>query len=299
MPTFDFKIANKKVIGKETPKTHGFKTIDLKRICVYAHYYDDEQNPFYIGQGTISRAFSFSDNIRNKSWKDKVKQKELVHVKIINIDITIEESIAIEKELIKKYGLLIDNTGCLTNENNGGKNCQIGKDNYFYDKHFIGEDNSNYGNKYNLNSNSKPILQINIMGDIIKEWSSATEAEEKGGFIASCINLCCIGKRHIHKNYQWIYKKDFNDKFDYEYIPGKTNNGIYIGFPIGHIGDITKIIILYNTKQAASLGFRLANVNQVCHGNKKSHKGYVFKNFFDMCTYDKHKYLPYINIDSN
>lgn len=297
MPTIDFKIANKKVINKETPKTHGFGTKDYNRICVYAHYYDNEINPFYIGQGTIARAFAFSNNIRNKSWKNKVKQKELVHVEIINIDITIEESIKIEKELIKKYGLIIDNTGCLTNENKGGKNCQIGRNNYFYNKHFINENNPNYGNKYNFNSNSKPILQINIMGDIIKEWSSATEAEEKGNFIASCINQCCTGKRHIHRNYQWIYKKDFNINNDYEYIPGKTNNGIYIGFPINYINDITKIIVLHNAKQAKQLGFRLSNVNQVCHGNKKSHKGYVFKNFFDMCTYDKRKYLPYINIE--
>ena len=93
MPIIDFKIANKKIISKETPKTHGFSIKDYNRICVYAHYYNNEINPFYIGQGTIARAFAFSNNIRNKSWKNKVKQKELIHVEIINIDITIEESI--------------------------------------------------------------------------------------------------------------------------------------------------------------------------------------------------------------
>lgn len=303
MPYMDFKVVNKTTIRKnekekETPFKQGYSCKDLKRICVYSHYYDDEQNPFYIGQGILARAFVFNKNVRNKLWLNKVIDISKVHVKIIAIDISIEESIEKEKELIKLYGRLDNNTGCLTNENDGGKNSQIGENNYFFDKHFVGEDNPNYGNKYSSNPNSIPIIQLDILGGKVREWASAIEAEEIGKFCATCISLCCNKKRHIHKGYQWIYKHDYNEKDDYEYIPGKTNNGIYIGFPINAINDIDKIIILYNAKQAQDLGFRLSNVNQVCHGNKKSHAGYVFKNFFDMSTYDKRKYIPYIDIDN-
>lgn len=303
MPYIDFKVVNKATIRKnnkekETPSKQGYTYKDLKRICVYAHYYDKEQNPFYIGQGSLARAFVFNKNVRNKSWFNKAIDISKVHVKIIIIDISIEESIEKEKELIKFHGRLDNNTGCLTNENNGGKNSQIGENNYFFDKHFVGKDNPNYGNKYSSNPNSIPIIQLDILGEKVREWASATEAEEIGKFCAGSINACCNKKRHIHKGYQWIYKHDYNEKDDYEYIPGKTNNGIYIGFPMGAVNNMDKIIILYNAKQAQDLGFRLSNVNQVCHGNKKSHAGYVFKNFFDMSTYDKRKYIPYIDIDN-
>lgn len=303
MPYIDFKVVNKTTIRKneeekETPYKQGYSCKDLKRICVYSHYYDDEQNPFYIGQGSIARAFVFNKNIRNKSWLNKVIDISKIHVKIIAIDISIEESIEKEKELIKFYGRLDNNTGCLTNENNGGKNSQIGENNYFFDKHFVGKDNPNYGNKYSSNPNSIPIIQLDILGEKVREWSSAVEAEEISKFCATNISECCNKKRHIHKGYQWIYKHDYNEKHNYEYIPGKTNNGIYIGFPINAINDMNKIVILYNAKQAQDLGFRLSNVNQVCHGSKKSHAGYVFKNFFDMSTYDKCKYIPYIDINN-
>lgn len=31
---------------------------DKYRICTYIHYYDNETVPFYIGQGTLNRAFN-------------------------------------------------------------------------------------------------------------------------------------------------------------------------------------------------------------------------------------------------
>lgn len=295
MPTISFNVAKKKVIKKETPKTHGFSTVDYKRLCVYAHYYDNEDKPFYIGQGTIARAFSFSKSIRNKLWKNKVKQESLVHIKILNIDITEEESIKIEKELIKKYGLLVNNTGCLTNENNGGKNCQIGKDNYFYNKHFYKENNGNYNNKYSYNSLSIPILQINVLGEIVKEWASATEAEEKGNFIASCINQCCNGKRHIHKWFQWVYKKDYDANKDYEYKPGLTNEKLYILESVYHDLKGNRVIIkAYGSKELTKKGFNRNKVSDVINGRAKTHKGYYCIDFFNSPKEIKEKYIKYL-----
>lgn len=40
-------------------------------------------------------------------------------------------------------------------------------------------------------------MQIDILGNIVREWSSATEASEKGNFHAGPIAACCKGKRHI------------------------------------------------------------------------------------------------------
>lgn len=304
MPTFNFKFSGinktRKVQEsvKEIPSKFGYHLNDLSRICVYEHYYDNEEFPFYVGQGTINRAFVFNRNMRNNSWNNKVKDISKVHVKIIKIDISEKESIIIEKELIAKYGRLDNNTGCLTNENDGGKNSQTGSNNYFFGKQLSGNNNGNYGNKYESNNLSIPVLQIDIFGNIIKEWASATQAAEIGGFNTSPIRGCCIGKRHIHKNYQWIYKKDYDSNKNYEYVPGKTNSGIYLAFPINAIGDISKLLIIYSSSQAISLGFNMKNISQVANGNKKSHGGYVFRNFFNLPKEEKELYKEYIEIDN-
>ena len=284
-------------VKKQTPKDLGYSTKDLNRICVYLHYYEDEELPFYVGQGSILRAFVFTRNLRNKSWNNKVLDISKVKVKIHSIDIDIENSIKIEKELIQKYGRLDLNTGCLTNENNGGKNSQIGEDNYFYGKQLSGEKNGNFGNKYELNNLSKPILQIDIFGNIIKEWSSATEAEEQGNFCSGPISACCHKKRHIHKNYQWIFKEDYDPNIDYEYKPGKTNSAIYLACPVEYEWLPNRVIIIYNKNQAAERGFEMKNIQQVCSGSKKSHKGFKFKNFFKLSKQEKLLYKDLIKIN--
>lgn len=298
MVTFNFSIQTKKrkVADNVTdvPSKHGFQTKDLNRICVYFHYYDEEQNPFYVGQGSVQRAFNFIS--RNKLWKEKVKDTSKVKVNIFKIDISIEESIKIEKELIDKYKR-IENGGCLVNGNDGdtaiGKS---GSENYFYDKHLFGKENGNYGNKYEFNNLSIPILQIDIMGNIVKEWASATEASEIGGFLAGPIAGCCSGKRHIHAGYQWIYKSNYNPDKNYEYVPGKTNTKIYIAVSKALLfGKPVDIKILYGADDLKAHGFVPKNVSQVITGHKKSHCGYKFYDFFKLPKEEKEKYINMID----
>lgn len=70
MVSFKFRTSKTVNFATDVPSKHGFHLNDLNRICVYLHYYDNEINPFYVGQGSINRAFSFSR--RNKLWKEKV-----------------------------------------------------------------------------------------------------------------------------------------------------------------------------------------------------------------------------------
>lgn len=273
-----------KNIKKETPAKYGYTTIDLNRICVYSHTYENEDKPFYIGQGRLSRAFNFLN--RDKSWKTKVQDETKVKVNILYIDISIEESITLEKKLIAKYGRIDNNTGCLVNGNDGDTaiGCK-GSSNFFYDKHLYDKDNGNFGNKYSLNSLSIPIIQIDILGNIVKHWASATEAEEKGNFNASCIGNCCLGKRYLHKSYQWIFEKDYDCSKKYIYIPGKTCPRIYICLNL--YGDYIKTY--YNNDELISDGFNPKMVNKVANGINKSHKNYVFIDFFKMSDKDKQK----------
>lgn len=104
-----------------TAGSQGYLTKDLDKLCVYAHYYKNEDKPFYIGQGRIARAFDVTFANRNSGWNNKVNGNvNNVTIKILNHCSNSEECLKLEAKYISKYGKLIDNTGCLVNIDDGG-----------------------------------------------------------------------------------------------------------------------------------------------------------------------------------
>jgi hypothetical protein len=174
---------------KQTPLSQGFHTEDYKRICVYAHYYDNEEFPFYIGSGTLGRAFAI-DNRRTPSYFQKAKDTNLIKIKILKLDITKEESIDLEEEYIKKYGL-IEEGGCLINSCK--RNCGGSK---------IG------------NSRSIAVVQLSRRGEFIKEWVSANNAGVELGISPTCIIKVCKHrpKYNTAGGYKWLYKIEYENK---------------------------------------------------------------------------------------
>lgn len=67
--------------------------------------------------------------------------------------------------------------------------------------------NCNYGtrNERRVKTQSKPVLQLTLTGDLIKEWSSVAECG-RNGFNQSLVCQCCNGKRKTHKGFRWEYK---------------------------------------------------------------------------------------------
>lgn len=67
--------------------------------------------------------------------------------------------------------------------------------------------NINYGvrNERVSKKLSKPVLQYDLDGNLIKEWPSAAEAG-RNGFNHNHISECCRGKLKSHKGYIWKYK---------------------------------------------------------------------------------------------
>lgn len=57
----------------------------------------------------------------------------------------------------------------------------------------------------------KPILQLTLNNDIIRKFDGAFETENYG-FSQTKVISCCRKKRKTHKNYKWIYLKDY-EKF--------------------------------------------------------------------------------------
>lgn len=52
----------------------------------------------------------------------------------------------------------------------------------------------------------RKVIQMNLAGEFIKEWESASEAARFLGVSQSSISLCCRGKRNKCKNYKWKFK---------------------------------------------------------------------------------------------
>lgn len=67
--------------------------------------------------------------------------------------------------------------------------------------------NINYGtrNKRHAAKMSRPVLQMNIEGAILKRWPSMTEAQRILGISKRNISRCCRGLQNTAYGYRWKY----------------------------------------------------------------------------------------------
>lgn len=86
MVSFKFRTSKTVNFATDVPSKHGFHLNDLNRICVYLHYYyDNEINPFYASQVITGAKKSHAGYIFLDFFKLPKEEKE----KYINlIDIT-------------------------------------------------------------------------------------------------------------------------------------------------------------------------------------------------------------------
>ena len=70
------------------------------------------------------------------------------------------------------------------------------------------KENINYGThtKRSAEKRSKTVYQYDKDYNLIKEWSSASEAG-RNGFLRSHVNACCLGKCKTHKGFIWSYEE--------------------------------------------------------------------------------------------
>ena len=52
---------------------------------------------------------------------------------------------------------------------------------------------------------SKPVLQLSLSGDLIREWPSTAECG-RNGFSQSAVSRCCRGEKPQYKGFLWMYK---------------------------------------------------------------------------------------------
>ena len=68
-------------------------------------------------------------------------------------------------------------------------------------------DNMNHGtrNERAAKALSKPVLQLSLSGELIREWESTMECG-RNGFSQSAVSECCNGKRKTHKGFIFQFK---------------------------------------------------------------------------------------------
>ena len=58
---------------------------------------------------------------------------------------------------------------------------------------------------------SKPVLQLSLSGELIREWPSTAECG-RNGFDQGAVTKCCNGKRKTHKGFRFMYADDYKEK---------------------------------------------------------------------------------------
>lgn len=182
MNKFNFQTAVKKESLREKlfrEKGYNYKT-DKYKICTYLHYYADEKYPFYIGSGTMQRAFSFLKNDRTCHWFDKVKDISKLNVVIYKFDITKNEAKQLEQELISKYSEF----NCL---------CNI----RITDKNLIQYKLDNDVDKRNW-------ACFDLKGNHIKTFNTLKEAAEEYLTFESIIKRCAKNDKVFRGIIKWV-----------------------------------------------------------------------------------------------
>lgn len=208
---------------------------------VYAWYYNETGEIFYIGKGKGKRCFERKAS-RNAYFKNIVNSSD-VNVKILIDNLTNEEALNIEKQLIHEHW---NNGECKANFHEGGCGGYTGK----YDdpersrklseagKRRIGPLNSNYGNrwtqeqrdalslknkgKHNLTlEHIEKIRRANIGRVFSEETRKKLSAINKGKKISKH-QVKCLVASHINVKYQLFDKESLvfetlikNDLYNY------------------------------------------------------------------------------------
>ena len=69
------------------------------------------------------------------------------------------------------------------------------------------KENNDYGthNERMAKTKSKPVLQLSLSGDLIREWESTQECG-RNGFNQGNVAACCRGEKPHYKGFKWCYK---------------------------------------------------------------------------------------------
>jgi group I intron endonuclease len=120
---------------------------------------------------------------------------------------------------------------------------------------------------------SKPVVQYDNMGVLIKKYNSATDAEQQTGIKANDIRCAALGCQASAGGYQWIYDGDSPPGI---YNPKSSNDKK----PVFQFDLQGNFIAEYSSASEAQRAVGLKNVNSItrcCENNQHTAAGYFWK----------------------
>lgn len=222
--------------------------------------YDDyifEYEPFYIGKGINDRMCrSLKDNYRNNKIKagliDKIHKNNMsILSRKIKENISEEEALSIEEYLIKRIGKICNNTGPLSNIEDGGKL---------------------------FNNRIKCVLQYDLDGNFVNEYNSVGEAVSFTNI--ENIGPCCRGIRRTAGLFIWKYKEcdNYPDKINVDFLKNMIHFGNYETSVLQYDINGNYINEFSSIKCASeSSGCHKSKIVDVCKGKRKHTKKFIWK----------------------
>jgi group I intron endonuclease len=99
-------------------------------------------------------------------------------------------------------------------------------------------------NKGRISQNKRPIYQIDLNGNIIKQWNSVTDAAKALNLSKSLICSVCRGKRKSTGGFKWQYLNQIKEiSIDINEIKNKYSTGLFSTRELSKIYNISKSTI--------------------------------------------------------
>jgi hypothetical protein len=190
---------------------------------VYIHIRPDINEPFYVGKGVPGREIRTCG--RNQYWHNIInKNNGIFESKILFEGLSEKEALLKEREIeldLKNKGYILTNiiecgikagtTGMKHSEESKRKISEGLKGHTSPNKgKKMSQESCDKKSKSMIGVMNKSILQYDLQDNLIKEWSSVSEAylSLNKKITNGCINLACKGKIKTAFGYKWKYKNN-------------------------------------------------------------------------------------------
>ena len=129
-------------------------------------------------------------------------------------------------------------------------------------------------------SNKRPIVQLDMDGNFIKEFDCIDSAAKEIGTSPSLISAIAMGKDYHKsvKGFQWVYKEEYNSDKDYHY---HNNHFINTKKKVAQYDLQGNLIAIYDSRKEAAKAVNSYDggyITECCKGKRKTHKGFIWKN---------------------
>lgn len=133
------------------------------------------------------------------------KQKKLIHRLVAETFIpTDDTSLQVNHKNLDKMNNHVDNLEWVTSKENVAHAIENIPERRKQLKEGMSKIGKQYGKQNGIKS-SKPIIQLDLEGNVIKKYDSARQASNELNISYKCISKCCLGKLKTYKGFQWKF----------------------------------------------------------------------------------------------